>query len=136
MTKASLAQGKQLLELFSGASSDQVQQLVEAGDLVQALYQAEALSGVDRASFEAVLAGTLRLPVPPIPWTPVDQYAQRIRARADLRGWAISEDQTTALAERLCSCDHAGRLLPTSVSIWLGQDLEYNRAEAIAWLED
>ena len=58
---ASLAQGKQVLELFSGASSQQVRQFVEAGDLVKMML-IQDLHQVDRGEFTRVLAHAGQLP--------------------------------------------------------------------------
>lgn len=51
---ASLAQGKQLLELFSGATTEQIQQFIEAGDLLKMMLAAD-LSQVDRLNFAELL---------------------------------------------------------------------------------
>lgn len=60
MSSASLKQGKQLLELFSGSSSRQVQGFIEAGDLVKAMLAAD-LSQIDRAAFEQLMTASSQL---------------------------------------------------------------------------
>jgi len=134
---ATAGQLKQIMDLFDNSlTSEQYQQFLGGGDLVKAMLARGDLTKVDRKSFQAVLAGELTLPLPEILWTPVGEYAQRINARRELRGWSLADAQLTALAIELQLYPHAGRLLPTGVTMWLGQDLDYNRAEAIAWLKD
>lgn len=57
MEKASLAQGKQILDLLSSASVGQVQNLVEGGDLIQIMMDADLadIKGVDREQFRQLL---------------------------------------------------------------------------------
>ena len=73
-------------------------------------------------------------------FTPVNQYADRILARSKLRGWGFDGergDPTMRLAmNRVDLREHAGPLEPTGVMLWLGRDLAYNWAEALAWLKD
>ena len=57
---ASLEQERQLLELFSGATGQQVRQFIEAGDLVKMML-IQALHKVDRGEFTRVLAHTGQL---------------------------------------------------------------------------
>lgn len=54
MEKASLAQGKQILDLLSSASIEQIQNLVEGGDLIQIMMNAD-LRGVNREQFRQLL---------------------------------------------------------------------------------
>lgn len=67
-------------------------------------------------------------------YTPVEQYQEKIRARAELRGWKIPEDQLVTIGQ--ATDYHTGPLEPTSIKLWLGGDLAYNVAEALAWLKD
>ncbi len=137
VTPGTYKQAERLLELVGelNPTTDQLQNLFGAGDLLKQM-AATDLSQVDRLSFAAVLDGTLKLPVPSIPWTPVKEYVERIMDRSEIRGWGLTKTQAAKLATQLATHDHAGPLTPTGVSIWLGKNLEYNRAEAIAWLED
>lgn len=128
-TFASLDQGKQLLGLFQQATVGEIQNFLSNEDLVEAMITAD-LSKVDRSAFAALLA-----PAPKsINWTPVSEYAEKIAARSKLRGWGLTMAQIDTFAATLK--DHAGPLLPTGISLWLGRDLQYNWDEAIAWLND
>lgn len=69
-----------------------------------------------------------------LPWTPVDQYVDRIMARSQLRGWGFTSDDADKLSATMH--DHDGLLMPTGVSIWLGKDLAYNWTEMTTWIED
>lgn len=61
---ASLVQGKQLLELFSGASREEAQNLIESGDLVRMMFEAD-LSRIDRETFRQLMAAS-PLVLPPV----------------------------------------------------------------------
>lgn len=129
---ASLKQTKKLLSLFGDdPSSDQVQNLLANGDLVKAMLGAD-LSKVDRDAFKDLLTP----PKPPVPLTAVSDYYDRIVARAELRGWKLPQEQLDALKVQLETLDHASDFQPVDISMWLGGDLAYNRAEAVAWLKD
>jgi hypothetical protein len=54
-TQASLPQAKQVLDLLSGSTVEQVNGLIGAGDLVKALLEHPDLSRVDRSAFHRVL---------------------------------------------------------------------------------
>jgi hypothetical protein len=53
--KASMDQGKQILDLFSGSTTEQSQGVIEAGDLVKMLLAAPDLRTVDRGAFRDLL---------------------------------------------------------------------------------
>jgi|GEM_PF-4883892 len=55
MNKASLAQGKQLLELFSDATSEQAQAIIEAGGLLRMMMSGADLGLLDRNAFAELL---------------------------------------------------------------------------------
>lgn len=121
-----------ILSLFGdNPTTEEVQRFLAAGDLFKLMSGAD-LSKVDRGAFKALLTP----PRPPIPWTAVSEYASRIAARNELRGWKLPKKQLDALKAQLESLDHASDFQPVGISMWLGQDLAYNRAEAIAWLKD
>jgi hypothetical protein len=128
-TPASLDQGKKVLDLFQKATTEEIQNFLSNGDLVKAMIVAD-LSKVDRSAFATLLA-----PAPKsINWTPVNEYAEKIAARSKLRGWGLTKAQIDSFAATLK--DHAGPLLPTGISLWLGRNLQYNWDEAMAWLND
>lgn len=54
MSTASLPQGKQILDLFSAATSAQAQRIIENGDLIRLLLEGD-LRAVDREAFMALL---------------------------------------------------------------------------------
>ncbi len=56
--KASLGQGNQVLSLFSGASEEQVQKIIEAGDLLKMMMYCN-LADVDREQFRQLLQPSL-----------------------------------------------------------------------------
>lgn len=106
MSKASLAQGKQLLELFSGASTDQVQNLIQAGDLLQMMFRAD-LSQVDRQAFAALLAPSTKDP------SRFDRHLMSLEAQlAQLRTfnrlhWGVlKEEQFEAVGQELSRLDY------------------------------
>jgi hypothetical protein len=67
-------------------------------------------------------------------WSPVCTYVPKIKARSDLRGWGLTDEQLFELALNLE--DHAGPLQPEGISLTLGKGLEYDLAEAEAWAKD
>ena len=95
---ASLAQGKQVLELFSGASSQQVQQFIEAGDLVNMML-IQDLHQVDRGEFTRVLAHAGQLPdtgyVPDRFTSPAEQVSHLLQWNREF-GLGFTEDQIVA----------------------------------------
>lgn len=72
--------------------------------------------------------------MPTIPWTPVDEYVNRIAQRNQSRKWGLSTRQLDQFASALT--DHGGPLLPTGVNITLGRGFTYNWQEAMSWLAD
>lgn len=128
-----MAQGKQLLELFSGATTDQVQNFVQAGDLLQMMSRAD-LARVDRQAFAALLNPPAQISANPL--TAVDEYVERIMARSELRGWGFTCEHADQLRDQLADRDHAGPLTPVGVTIWREGDLAHNWAESLAWWSD
>ena len=92
--------------------------------------QKRILEKIDIPQFKALLEN----PTPKIEWTPVKQYAERILKRSDECGWGFSKSDVINLASNLK--EHSGSLYPSSINIWLGEDIEHNWAEAINWLRD
>jgi hypothetical protein len=131
MSEASLKQAKQVLDLLSGMSTDEVQNLIKRGDLVKMLAQAD-VSRIDSDAFAALL----KPPVPQPSYTAVSDYVARIMARSELRGWGFTQKHADSLSAQLEGHDHAGPLAPVGVKMWLGRDLTFNWAERIAWLKD
>lgn len=73
----------------------------------------------------------------PMPnFTPVANYVERIMTRSAERGWGLGMKHVNELSAQLANLDHDGPLGPVSVRIWLGQTLEYNWVETMAWLND
>ncbi len=134
MSTASLKQGKQLLELFSGATTEAVQNIIEAGDLLLMMLSAD-LARVDRQAFVALLTTPTASGLDR--FTPVDQLVDKIMARSDLRNWGFTDEHAQALREQLAGREHAGPLAPVGVTIWRGVgNLAYNWAESLAWWSD
>ena len=127
-----MGQGSRLLKVLSGLTEEQMRNILGNEDILLLLGEATDLSKVDRD----VLRAALNPPKPPVPWTAVSDYYDLIVARAELRGWKLPKKQLDALKAQLDNLDHASPLKPVGISMWLGQDLAYNRAEAIAWLKD
>src|SRR5258708_36411843 len=73
-------------------------------------------------------------------FTPVSQYADRVLARCEQRGWEFeskARDPIMRLAlKHTVLREHAGPLQPTGVQMWLGRDLAYNWAGGLALLKD
>lgn len=74
-------------------------------------------------------------------FTPVNQYADRVLARCEQRGWELFDEKRRDPLMRLAMNredlrQHAGPLEPTGIKLWLGHNLAYNWAEALAWLKD
>jgi hypothetical protein len=122
---ATMAQGQKILALMSqsGASREEIQNFLEGiGDLVVPLLRAD-YSSIDRAAFHALLAPPLKS----IDWTPVSQYAEKIRDWNRRFGLGLSDTQLTAHELLLLDeGDHAGPLLPTSISLTLGKSLQHD----------
>lgn len=115
---ATLAQGQKLLSLVKDVPSKQVQNLLENGDLLLALAKADG-SRIDRAAFNALLA-----PVPEaIDWTPVSQYADKLRDWNNRFSLGLSDEQI----DGLILPDHAGPHQPTSITLTLGKGLQHDR---------
>jgi hypothetical protein len=122
------SQAARLLEFFkeTKATHQQIQNILESGDLVKMMLKCPNLSQVNRSMFSSALVS--------VPWTPVAEYADRIFKRSELRNWGFSRDDVDNLAESLRN--HTGPLQPTGVTIWLGHDLEFNYAELSLWLKE
>ena len=129
---ASIGQSARLLKVLSGVTEEQASNVLNREDLLLALCTAGDLSKVDLGAFRAVLVP----PKPPFPLTAVSDYYDRIVARAELRGWKLPKEQLDTLKAQLENLDHASDFQPVSIEMWLGGDLAFNRAEAIAWLKD
>lgn len=133
-TPATLDQGKKLLELISEYPQGRIRDLLDNSYLFKALLNCPDLSKVDKKAFSAFLAATQPKPQLSILLTPVSEYVDRIMARSELRGWGFTQTDAKELAAKLH--DHYGPLTPTGVSIWLGNNLEFNWTEMIAWIKD
>lgn len=118
-------------------SRDQLQHLLENGDLLNILLNARDLSGVNRVSFSRLLRSRPNAGIEmwrESYWTPVIEYREKLAARSSLRGWGLTEQQLDALVARLP--DHAGGLSPTGITLRLGRGIRYDWEEATAWLHD
>jgi hypothetical protein len=106
--------------------------LAKGGDLFGMMAEAD-LSVVDREAFKQLLfpAGALT-----IPWTPVEEYLDRIRERNQERQWGLTEKHFGKLEEKLQCCPHTGNLKPTGVTLSLGEGLRHDWREAVKWLID
>ncbi|HUC96491.1 MAG TPA: hypothetical protein VMR16_02375 [Candidatus Saccharimonadales bacterium] len=132
-TPATLKQGRKLLDLVSGSTCEEMQNLLGAGDLIKQIMACPDPSRVDKSAFAALLA-TVHQSQSSIPWTPVGQYVDRIMARSQSRAWGFTPADANKLNAKLR--DHDGPLTPTGVSIWLGDNLSYNWVEMLAWIKD
>lgn len=130
MTEASLKQGKQVLDLLGDLSTEEVQNLIERGDLVKMLARANK-AWLDRDT----LLSQLRPPTPVSGYSPVSSYVERIMARAKVRGWKLTQQHTDSLSAQLQGHDHTGPLAPVGASMWLG-NLDFTWSELFLWLED
>ncbi len=129
MTKASLAQGKQILDLFSGCSSEEVQQFIEAGDLLGMMAVTD-LKRVDRRAFADLLAGSVPAAALKL-WSTADVLRAFV-ARNNERGWGFTREQISTL-EVSMPADAVSRLDDmSSLEIWLG-DLPTTFEELWAW---
>lgn len=86
MSKASLAQGKQILDLLSECTSTEVQRLLEAGDLLR-LVMKHGARGVDRVAFERLLRASRESG----DFTPTHEIVQAVLARSRQRGWNLTQ---------------------------------------------
>lgn len=95
-TPASLAQAQKVLDLLRGTTTEEMQALLENGDLLKAMVRAD-LSGVDRDDFGRLL-GTRRKATPTSfeYATPEEQLATVRTLNAD-RGWGFSDEDFPAV---------------------------------------
>jgi hypothetical protein len=127
-----MAQGKQILDLLSGATTEQAQQLIQNGDLLKCMVEAD-LSRVDRDAFAALLA-----PATPAMFRSVSEVYQAFVERAQARNW-FSSQQLNELAE--CVEEHINTNFKSTLSgafsfdIWLG-DLQKTFEELWLWAAD
>lgn len=93
----------------------------------------KALEQVSKGQFELAAPKKPRRPRKPVygHFTPVENYAELIAARRDLRGWQVTDELINQFAHDLVP--HSGRLAPTSARFWLGGDLRYNWDEFRLW---
>jgi hypothetical protein len=118
-TPATLGQGQKFLEFFTQADAtrEQVQNLLGNGDLLRPMLVAD-LSRVDRTAFAALLAS----PVSSIDWTPVGQYAGKLRDWNERFQLGLTDKQIDTLAAELP--DHAGPHQPTGIKLYLSKVLK------------
>lgn len=122
MTTPTLAQGQKLLLFLShvNATREQVQSLLANGDLLKELLNAPDLSKVSREKFQALMAP----PPQVIDWTPVHQYADK------LREWSEQKQLEFSLLDEhianLVVPDHAGPYQPTSIVLEYGIGFAFN----------
>jgi hypothetical protein len=131
-TSAGIKQYAVLDDKLGSPSAEKMHRIIaDGGDLFGMMAEAD-LSVVDRQAFQQLLfpAGELT-----IPWTPVAQYVDKIRAWNKMRGWGLTEKHIGAFARKLQSAPHAGDLLPTSVTLTLGKGLDYDWNEAWECIE-
>lgn len=103
------------------ATNVQVQNLIENGDLYHMLFTDADLAKVDRSAFRALLAP----PPKSINWTPVSQYADKLRDWNGRFHLGLTEEQISGLAAQLP--DHAGPHQPTGITLTLGEGLKGDR---------
>lgn len=102
--------------------SEQVQYLLASGLLADLGAAAGPhLSGVDRSAFKALLAP----PPKSIAWTPVNQYADKLRDWNHRFSLGLTEAQISDLAAELP--DHAGPHQPTGIGLTLGKNVKDTR---------
>ncbi len=122
MSTPTLPQGQKILSLVpKDATNDQVQNLIENGDLFRALFTDAGLSNVDRSAFMALLAP----PPKQINWRPVADYGLKLREWSDRFGLGLTDVQIDELVAALP--DHAGPRQPTSIGVTSGKGLEFDR---------
>jgi len=135
LMKASMAQGKQVLDLLSSATQEEVQNLIQNGDLVKRMMQAD-LSKVDRQAFAAFLTPPPRTESDL--FVPVGAAFHRFAERARVREW-FSEVEIMQLHEELTErnlWDFESTLAGAfSFDIWLG-DLQRTIDELVLWAKD
>lgn len=121
-TPTSLKQAAKMLEQLGDPSSELMQYLLGSGLLADFRdCIGPHLKQVDRVAHRALLAP----PPKQIDWTPVVEYADKLRdwnKRFDL---GLTEAQIDQLARNLP--DHAGPHLPTGIRLTLGRGLENDR---------
>lgn len=112
--KASLAQGKQVLDLFSERTRAEVQQFVENGDLLTMMSKAN-LRQVDRQAFAALLAPTLT----DLFRTPQQIFEAFVEFNSSLE-WGFTDEQLQELKTAMPT-EFVSRLVRAlSLKIWLG----------------
>ena len=95
-TPASLAQAQKVLDLLRGTTTEEMQVLLENGDLLKAMVRAD-LSGVDRADFGRLLG--VRRKTTPTSFeyaTPEEQLAT-VRTLNANRDWGFSDEDFPAI---------------------------------------
>ncbi len=128
MTKASLAQGKQLLELFAGATTDEVQRLIAAGDLLKLMMQVD-LSRIDREAFAALLIS----PPPALFCTPQEVLGRFLIYQGE-NDWPFGLDILSQLRETMPT-NHVSDLNKVlALDVWLG-DLPTTFEALAGWIE-
>lgn len=132
MSVATMGQATEITGKLRDVSRDRVQRLIDGWDLVVKLMDVDPDS-IDRLAFDALLNPSAQLPAGLL--TPVDQLVARFMARNELRNWGFTDNDAESLRQQLQGHDHAGPLLPLSLSIWLGS-LERTWAEALLWALD
>lgn len=120
MSTPTFNQSRRILDFFDevGASKEQIQTWLGAGDLTKLMLAAD-LPNVDREAFKALLA-----PLPKsIDWTPVAEYRTKLRDWNEPFNLGLLEAQIDSLELP----DHAGPHLPTSINLTLGKGLLNDR---------
>jgi hypothetical protein len=92
MSKASLAQAREILDLLSGSTSSEVQRLIEAGDLL-GLVMKYGARGVDRVAFERLLKASHASGS----FTPTNEIVQAVLARSRQRSWHLTQQTLHAM---------------------------------------
>lgn len=118
-TPASFPQVAKLYDVLGGISVDDMQYLLENGDLLKNLSKnARYLRNIDRSAFNIILEEASG----PIEWTPVSRYVGK------LHEWNVWLDLgvKSNLIDELDFPDHRSRFQPTSISMRLSDDLRYD----------
>lgn len=132
MGEASIKQGKHILDVFSGCTTEEVQNVIEASDLLKLMVRAD-LKKVDRQAFAALLA-------PPVPTfenlfrTP-EQLFEAFKARNTERKWGFSDEQIRQLCEQIPTLHKSTLQRLLTLRIWLGE-LSFTFEELWSWNKD
>ena len=110
----------ELYKKLGQPSTERMQHMLANGDLFEILGDnAHLLSQVDRSAFRVLFAP----PPKSIDWTPVSQYADKLRDWNQRFRLGLSEEQISGLVLP----NHAGPHQPTGISLTLGNGLKGDR---------